>query len=444
MEKNNSDLDIDFEQAENLYKNQTKNKNKNKKYYSNKYSSNFDDNYSYNNNNNNSSNSSQTEKLQRSRNSSPLIIKKPKIDPEELKRLEEQELKRFNNTVFMYGLPLKANEKRIFEFFFNHNVSPIIDIKLLRDPKTGKSKKCCYIEFDSSQNAMNALALTNQTLLEQQIKIVPSQYEKNRNAMLAKKYQNNNNNNNNNINNNLNNSFVNNNNNINYFPSKYSKIDKRDPPMKIYVGGLTDNLADITESDLQKLFNFGDIDSIELHRDPMTGKCKGYAFIQYHKTSAARNAMINMNGFNYNGKILKVGEANENNTFLEKNYNIGAEKNSIEIRNKFSYDKNSNCVMLSNFFVKNDKRFKEDKYFYEDLYEDIKEMCEKCGKVEGIKIDQNSDGNIWIKFNKEDNKINNCSIKLINMLSCKLYDNRKIYARQVNESLFDNNNKDDI
>ena len=430
MEKNNnSDLDIDFEQAENLYKNPPK---KSKKYHStnNKHSNNFEENFSYNNNYSVGSSSSKTEKLQRSRSSSPLMIKKEKIDPEELKRLEEQELKRFNNTVFMYGLPLKANEKRIFEFFFNHNVSPIIDIKLLRDPKTGKSKKCCYIEFDSSQNAMNALALSNQTLMEQQIKIVPSQYEKNRNAMLAKK-----NNNNNSLNNLGNNS-------INYFPSKFSKIDKRDPPMKIYVGGLTDNLADITESDLQKLFNFGEIDSIELHRDPMTGKCKGYAFIQYHKTSCAKNAMINMNGFNYNGKILKVGEANENNTFLEKNYNIGAEKNSIEIRNKFNYDKNSNCVMLSNFFVKNDKRFKEDKYFYEDLYEDIKEMCEKCGKVEGIKIDQNSDGNIWIKFNKEDNKINNCSLKLINMLSFKLYDNRKIYARQVNESLFDNNNKD--
>jgi len=430
MEKNNnSDLDIDFEQAENLYKNPPK---KSKKYHStnNKHSNNFEENFSYNNNYSVGSSSSKTEKLQRSRSSSPLMIKKEKIDPEELKRLEEQELKRFNNTVFMYGLPLKANEKRIFEFFFNHNVSPIIDIKLLRDPKTGKSKKCCYIEFDSSQNAMNALALSNQTLMEQQIKIVPSQYEKNRNAMLAKK-----NNNNNSLNNLGNNS-------INYFPSKFSKIDKRDPPMKIYVGGLTDNLADITESDLQKLFNFGEIDSIELHRDPMTGKCKGYAFIQYHKTSCAKNAMINMNGFNYNGKILKVGEANENNTFLEKNYNIGAEKNSIEIRNKFNYDKNSNCVMLSNFFVKNDKRFKEDKYFYEDLYEDIKEMCEKCGKVEGIKIDKNSDGNIWIKFNKEDNKINNCSLKLINMLSFKLYDNRKIYARQVNESLFDNNNKD--
>ena len=430
MEKNNNSyLYIDFEQAENLYKNPPK---KSKKYHStnNKHSNNFEENFSYNNNYSVGSSSSKTEKLQRSRSSSPLMIKKEKIDPEELKRLEEQELKRFNNTVFMYGLPLKANEKRIFEFFFNHNVSPIIDIKLLRDPKTGKSKKCCYIEFDSSQNAMNALALSNQTLMEQQIKIVPSQYEKNRNAMLAKK-----NNNNNSLNNLGNNS-------INYFPSKFSKIDKRDPPMKIYVGGLTDNLADITESDLQKLFNFGEIDSIELHRDPMTGKCKGYAFIQYHKTSCAKNAMINMNGFNYNGKILKVGEANENNTFLEKNYNIGAEKNSIEIRNKFNYDKNSNCVMLSNFFVKNDKRFKEDKYFYEDLYEDIKEMCEKCGKVEGIKIDKNSDGNIWIKFNKEDNKINNCSLKLINMLSFKLYDNRKIYARQVNESLFDNNNKD--
>ena len=96
--------------------------------------------------------------------------------------------------------------------------------------------------------------------------------------------------------------------------SANEEIDINDAPMKIYVGGLTDNLADITEHELQSIFNFGDIDSIELHRDPFTGKCKGFAFIQFHRTSQARLAIKSMNGFVYNGRCLKVGEANENNT----------------------------------------------------------------------------------------------------------------------------------
>ena len=73
----------------------------------------------------------------------------------------------------------------------------------------------------------------------------------------------------------------------------------------------------ITEDDLCNIFGFGDIDSIELHKDPITGRSKGYAFIQFHRGSKAKEAIQAMNGFVYQGKALKVGEANENNTVIK-------------------------------------------------------------------------------------------------------------------------------
>ena len=82
-----------------------------------------------------------------------------------------------------------------------------------------------------------------------------------------------------------------------------------DAPMKIFVGGLTEHLADITESDIRNIFPFGDIDYIDLHKDPTTGKSRGYAFIQFRKGTQARAAISAMNGFEYLGKILKVGAA---------------------------------------------------------------------------------------------------------------------------------------
>lgn len=82
-----------------------------------------------------------------------------------------------------------------------------------------------------------------------------------------------------------------------------------DAPMKIFVGGLTEHLADITEADIRNIFPFGDIDYIDLHKDPSTGKSRGYAFIQFRKGSQARAAISAMNGFEYMGKILKVGPA---------------------------------------------------------------------------------------------------------------------------------------
>jgi RNA-binding protein 39 len=77
--------------------------------------------------------------------------------------------------------------------------------------------------------------------------------------------------------------------------------------MKIYVGGLTDDLAEITDSDIRSIFHpFGDIDQIDLPKDPITSKSRGFCFVTYKKMSQARAAINAMNGFYYKGKILKV------------------------------------------------------------------------------------------------------------------------------------------
>lgn len=47
----------------------------------------------------------------------------------------------------------------------------------------------------------------------------------------------------------------------------------------LYVGSLHFNL---TESDIKQVFEpFGDLDFVDLHKDPVTGRSKGYAFVQY-------------------------------------------------------------------------------------------------------------------------------------------------------------------
>lgn len=109
-----------------------------------------------------------------------------------------------------------------------------------------------------------------------------------------------------------------------------------DAPMKIFVGGLTEHLADITESDIRNIFPFGDIDYIDMHKDPITGKSRGYCFIQFRKGSQARAAISAMNEFEYMGKTLKVGPAEE------------ANKNGNEMLLPSAEDDEGNTAVLHN------------------------------------------------------------------------------------------------
>jgi len=71
---------------------------------------------------------------------------------------------------------------------------------------------------------------------------------------------------------------------------------------------------------LTKLFGyFGEIESkIDIYRDPISGKCLGYAFIQYTTRDAARKAIRAMNGFKINDQPIKVTEYQDHHSQLEK------------------------------------------------------------------------------------------------------------------------------
>ena len=51
---------------------------------------------------------------------------------------------------------------------------------------------------------------------------------------------------------------------------------------------------------------FGEVDLVDLHKDPYTMRSKGYAFVQFRKAVDAKEAMTAMNGVNIAAKELRV------------------------------------------------------------------------------------------------------------------------------------------
>lgn len=76
--------------------------------------------------------------------------------------------------------------------------------------------------------------------------------------------------------------------------------------MKIYVGNLP---FDATEGELRQMFEpYGAVDSISLVNDNMTGRFRGFAFVEMPDESAAP-AMAGLNGKDVRGRTLTVNES---------------------------------------------------------------------------------------------------------------------------------------
>lgn len=76
---------------------------------------------------------------------------------------------------------------------------------------------------------------------------------------------------------------------------------------RIYVASIH---SELSEQDVQSVFEaFGVIKTINLVRDPQTGKHKGYGFIEYETSQAAQDAISAMNLFDLGGQYLRVGKA---------------------------------------------------------------------------------------------------------------------------------------
>jgi RNA recognition motif-containing protein len=77
--------------------------------------------------------------------------------------------------------------------------------------------------------------------------------------------------------------------------------------MDIYVGNLSFQL---TESKLQSLFEeYGEVQSVKIVTDKMTGKSKGFGFIGMSNDDAGLMAIENLNGKQIDGRNMIVNQA---------------------------------------------------------------------------------------------------------------------------------------
>ncbi len=77
--------------------------------------------------------------------------------------------------------------------------------------------------------------------------------------------------------------------------------------MNIYVGNLPYTL---TEDDLRNAFgSYGAISSVAIITDKMTGRAKGFGFVEMPNREEAERAIKQLNGTELNGRNITVNEA---------------------------------------------------------------------------------------------------------------------------------------
>ena len=76
---------------------------------------------------------------------------------------------------------------------------------------------------------------------------------------------------------------------------------------KLFVGNLSFNTE---EGRLQELFEaIGPVDSVNIVRDQMTGRARGFAFVEMQTDELAQNAIQKLNETELDGRRIAVNEA---------------------------------------------------------------------------------------------------------------------------------------
>lgn len=76
---------------------------------------------------------------------------------------------------------------------------------------------------------------------------------------------------------------------------------------KIYVGNLA---FSVTDDELQQAFaSFGNVLSARVVMDKMSGRSKGFGFVEIEQDSSADEAIVKMDGQTIGGRAIRVSEA---------------------------------------------------------------------------------------------------------------------------------------
>jgi len=222
--------------------------------------------------------------------------------------------------------------------------------------------------------------------------------------------------------------------------------------MQLYVGSLHFNL---TESDIKQVFEpFGELEFVDLHRDPMTGRSKGYAFVQYKRSEDARMALEQMEGFELAGRTLRVNTVHEKGTAkytqqdsLDEagggNLNAASRQALMQKlartetapslpepapRVNIPQSMQSRSVLLKNMF---DPEEETERDWDKDLADDVKVECEnKYGPVLAIKVEKETQGEIYVKFDTVES-----AKKAIQGLNGRWFGGRQVSAAFISDAI---------
>jgi len=90
---------------------------------------------------------------------------------------------------------------------------------------------------------------------------------------------------------------------------------------KLYVGGLS---YDTTEDSLKKAFEgAGTVESAAIITDKMTGRSKGFGFVEMSSDEEAQKAIEMWNGKEFEGRSLTVNEARPMKERPQRDFNQG-------------------------------------------------------------------------------------------------------------------------
>ncbi|ORY78093.1 hypothetical protein BCR35DRAFT_353072 [Leucosporidium creatinivorum] len=333
---------------------------------------------------------------------------------------ELSEEQREMRSVFVSQLSARVGDREL-ALFFESQAGKVRDARVIVDRISRRSKGVGYVEFVDLETVQKALTLSNTKLLGIPIIVQYTEAEKNRQARDG--------------------------------PS--SSGGPSGPANGLYVGSL--NFA-LTENDIRQVFQpFGEVEVVDLHKDPVTGKSKGYAFVQFKEAKDAHSALEKMNNFSLAGREIKVGlVADKSVAFSRQEAQLeegnGTALNNIsriELMQKLArtdrppidlpkaplFRPNIPLATTRNVLMKDAFNPEEEteRDWDLELRDDVKGECEdKYGKVAEIFVVKESQGEIYIRFETVDS-----AISAVAGLNGRWFGGRQISAAHVNDSLFD-------
>jgi RNA-binding protein 23/39 len=359
---------------------------------------------------------------------------------------EIAQLDRTMRTVQVFNLNLKADERDLFTFF--SKAGSLVDIKIIRDRQSGRSKGFAYVEFAKKDGVLGAMSLSGQELKGQPVMVKPSEAEKNvawHAAQAAKKAQ-----------------------------QEGGTLQESGGKVK-----LSNIHPSLTEDFLKPIFEpFGPVFSVNLDAS------KGSAIVQFVHVGHAAQAVTELKDkVDIQGMVMRLelvessqGLLDANSKFVEERIDVDADdggglrlsaQSRVELMNKLAANAGievpklpqtwigqnkgddskdddislvqgvlgpaspipTTCVLIKNAF---DPTEENEPSWDEDIRGDIREECSKFGDVLFVHVDKDSSGFVYLKFGDAE-----AAIAAQKALHKRWYNQKRLYVEFQFVPLFD-------